>query len=260
MKKISFLLRYIHYRLKATNQHGIHSPFIFSLYNNVINQKGNYYAFERIEYLRKKLLILKREIDVTDLGTGKSGKRSIGEITSKAAKSKKYGELLFRLVNHFKPDTIVEMGTSLGISTSYLASVSPTITVVTIEGCPHTAKEAGNNFKSLQLKNIEQVVGDFKITLPAVLSQIKKDSRTLFFFDGNHQKEPTLNYFHQCLEIANENSIFIFDDIHWSKEMEDAWEGIKKQPAVTITIDLFFLGLVFFRKEQAKENFTLKMG
>ena len=259
MKKISFLLRYIHYRLKATNQHGIHSPFVFNLYNNVINQKGSYYAFERIEYLRKKLLIQKREIDVTDLGTGKSGKRSIAEITSKAAKSRKYGELLFRMVNHFKPDTIVEMGTSLGISTSYLASACPSVKVITIEGCPYTAKEAGNNFKSLQLKNVEQVVGDFKITLPPILSRIKKDSHTLFFFDGNHQKEPTLSYFQQCLEIANENSIFIFDDIHWSKAMEEAWEEIKKQPTVTITIDLYFLGFVFFRKEQAKENFTLKM-
>lgn len=259
VKKILFILRYIRYWFKAGNEHSIHSPFVFDLYNNVISQRGSYYAFNRINQLRKKLLVSKKEIEVTDLGTGKSGKRVISEIADNASKSRTYGELLFRIVNHFKPDIIIELGTSLGISTSYLASGYSGSKIITLEGCPATAKEAKKNFESLNLKNIEQVIGDFKETLPGVLSKPKiKESNTLIFFDGNHKKEPTLHYFHECLKTANEHSIFIFDDIHWSEEMEQAWEEIKKHPAITVTIDLFFLGVVFFRKEQVKEDFILK--
>lgn len=258
MKQLSFLFKYFRYWLSAKNAHGIHSPFVFELYNDVINKKGSYYAFDRIEQLRKKLLASKKEIDVTDLGAGRSGKRTIGEIASRSAKSKKYCELLFRIAYNMKPNTILELGTSLGISTSYLASADANAKVITIEGCTNTAHEAKKNIEALGLKNIESVVGNFNTELPTVLSRLPKDGCQLVFIDGNHRKEPTLNYFNHCLAYANNDSIFIFDDIHWSEDMEEAWEVIKKHPQVTVTIDLFFLGLVFFRKEQAKENFVIR--
>ena len=261
MNKILFALKYFRYWFSAKTAHGIHSPFVFALYNDVIDKKGSYYSFDKIEQLRKKLLVSKKEIGVTDLGAGRSGKRSIAEIAERSAKSRKYCELLFRIVYHFKPETILELGTSLGISTSYLASANSNSKVITIEGCPNTAAEAGKNFESLGLKNIESIVGGFDITLQQTLhSRLKtKDSKLDFvFFDGNHKKEPTLNYFKQCIEFGNNDSLFIFDDIHWSHEMEEAWGEIKKHPRVTVTIDLFFLGLVFFRKEQQKEDFFLR--
>ena len=265
MKQLTFLISYLKYRFSAKNAHGIHSPFVFALYNDVINKKGSYYSFDKIEQLRKKLLASTKKIDVTDLGAGKSGKRTISEIARRSAKSKKYCELLFRIVYHFKPGSILELGTSLGISTAYLASADPHAKVVTIEGCPNTAAEAKKNFEALGLKNIEGVVGNFDSSLGAVISQQsavgsgKPETADIIFFDGNHKKEPTLNYFKQCLEKAGNDSVFIFDDIHWSDEMEEAWEEIKIHPKVTITIDLFFMGLVFFRKEQVKENFILKV-
>jgi len=80
----------------------------------------------------------------------------------------------------------------------------------------------------------------------------------LVYFDGNHQKEPTLNYFHTCLQKAHKNSLFIFDDIHWSDGMEEAWEQIKKHDRVHLTIDLFQFGIVFFEKEMPKQHFILK--
>ena len=258
MNKVSFLIKYFKYLLSAKTPHGIHSPFVFELVNKVINKKGSYYAYEKIEKLRRKLLVSSKEIEVTDFGTGKSGKRTINEIAERSLKSKKYGQLLFRLVNHFKPTTILELGTSLGISTSYLACANPNAKVITIEGCPNISNEAKNNFESLGLKNIETVVGNFDIILSAVLCRLPTADCQLVFFDGNHKKIPTLNYFSQCLEYAHNDSIFVFDDIHWSDEMEEAWEEIKSNPLVTVTIDLFFLGLVFFRKEQAKENFIVR--
>lgn len=257
MKQLSFVLKYVKYWFSAKTAHGIHSPFVFELYNEVINKKGNYYSFDKIELLRRKLLISNREIDVTDLGTGISGKRMLREIAERSAKDKKYCELLFRLTYHFKPATILELGTSLGISTAYLASANPNAKVITIEGCPQTADEAKKNFESLGLNNIESMVGNFDDKLSVVLRQLPTADCRLVFFDGNHRKEPTLRYFNQLLEHTTNDSLFIFDDIHWSDEMEQAWEEIKSHPKVSVTIDLFFLGLVFFRKEQAKENFIL---
>lgn len=263
MKNLRFLFKYLNYLLSSNNAHGIHSPFVFSLYNDVINKKGSYYSYDKIEQLRKKLLASTKEIEVTDLGAGKSGKRTVAEIASRSAKSRKYCELLFRLVYHFKPSTVLELGTSLGISTAYLASADPKAKVITFEGCPNTAAEAKKNFESLGLKNIESVIGDFNDTLSAVLCRLPTAvpiviGSRLVFFDGNHRKEPTLNYFRQCLAHANSDSIFIFDDIHWSDDMEEAWEEIKAHPRVTVTIDLFFMGLVFFRTGQEKENFTIR--
>jgi predicted O-methyltransferase YrrM len=266
VKSISFLIKYIKYLLSAKTPHGIHSPFVFELVNEVINKKGSYYAYEKIEQIRRKLLISLKQIEVTDLGTGRSGKRTISEIAELSLKSEKYGQLLFRLAYHFKPNTILELGTSLGISTSYLASANPNAKVITIEGCPNIANEAKKNFESLELNNIESVVGNFDDALLAVLARnqkpVRKDSfgeaRSMVFFDGNHRKEPTLKYFFQCLEHAGNDSVFVFDDIHWSNEMEEAWAEIKSHPQVTVTVDLFFLGIVFFRKEQAKEDFIIR--
>jgi predicted O-methyltransferase YrrM len=262
VKKLAFLFKYIRYLLFAKNAHGIHSPFVFELYNEVINKETNYYAFDRIELLRNKLLFSKAEIDVKDLGTGRSGKRKIREIAERSAKNKKYGELLYRIVHRFKPDVILELGTSIGISTAYLASANPNAKVITIEGCPNTAAAAKKCFNALELINIQNVVGNFDTELSDIignLCQLPTANRQLVFFDGNHCKEPTLRYFTQCLELANNDSVFVFDDIHWSDEMEEAWEEIKKHPKVTVTIDLFFLGIVFFRKEQVKENFILRV-
>jgi len=258
VKQLSFLLKYIRYWFSSKTAHGIHSPFVFELYNEVINKKGNYYSFDRIEYLRRKLRISNKEIDVTDFGTGKSGKKTVSEIAEHSAKGKKYCELLFRLAYHFKPTAILELGTSLGISAAYLAFANPNAKVITMEGCPNTASEAKKNFEALGLNNIESVVGNFDVVLLAVLRQLPIANCQLVFFDGNHKKEPTLKYFSQCLQSAHNDSVFIFDDIHWSDEMEQAWEEIKSHPKVSVTIDLFFLGLIFFRKEQAKENFTIR--
>lgn len=258
MKKVFFLFRYLKYLFTSKTAHGIHSPFVFELYNEVISKKSRYYAFDKIEQLREKMLISHASINVKDLGTGTSRKKVIREIAERSVKNSKYGQLLFRIVHFFKPVAILELGTSLGISTSYLASANQNAKVVTIEGCPTTAGEAKKNFESLGLSNIECLVGDFDAVLPAALSLLQFASSHLIFFDGNHRKKPTLKYFTECLKSANANSVFVFDDIHWSEEMEEAWEEIKQHPKTSVTIDLFFIGLVFFHKKQAKEHFVIR--
>ena len=209
--------------------------------------------------LRSYLQQSNQKINCTDLGAGSlvgnKKSRQVKQLVSSSAKSKKFAQLLFRLVDHFQPEEVLELGTSLGISTAYLASANSKIKVITIEGCKEIAEKATENFKKLGLQNIEQHIGNFDDVLPKILSE--KEKVDLVFFDGNHRKEPTLNYFKQCLAKAHENSVFIFDDIYWSKEMAEAWDEIKMNERVTVTLDLFYMGIVFFRKEQVKQHFTI---
>lgn len=245
--------KYLQYYFKANNSkgHGTHSPFVFDFIIHVLNDKKEYECYSKIEAVRKELLTNKNEIEVEDFGAGSalisSNFRKINKIAASSLKRKKYAKLLFRIAKYYRLKTIVELGTSLGITTSYLASGDEDAKVFTLEGSKNIAKIAQQNFKKNSLKNIHLLQGIFEKTLPELLSQIQEVD--LLFIDGNHRKKPTLEYFESFLKKAHPNSIFIFDDIHWSQQMEEAWEEIQKHPAVTLTIDLFFIGLVFFKHD-----------
>ncbi|MES2881227.1 MAG: class I SAM-dependent methyltransferase, partial [Bacteroidota bacterium] len=162
------------------------------------------------------------------------------------------------LVKHYKSNTIIELGTSLGITTSYLATANPQAKIITIEGSAAIAEEAKNNFTQLQIKNIEQHIGNFNHLLPSVIHNLSSGS-DLAYIDGNHRYQPTIDYFHQLLANTHAHSILVFDDIHWSAEMEKAWEEIKQHPSVVCTVDIFFLGFVFFRNEfKVKRHFSIR--
>ena len=260
MSKLKFLLNYTKYRFKAGNEHSIHSPYLFEFYNDVICDENPFYVYDDIESIRAKLLLTDMEITIEDHGAGskvnKSNTRKIKDIAKNTVKAPKYGQLLFRLVNHFKPATILELGTSLGISTLYLAASNKQIKVTTVEGCPKTAKVAQINFDKIGFNNIELINDTFDHFLPNHLA--KTNALDFVFFDGNHQQEATINYFNLCVEKIHNETIFIFDDIHWSEGMTEAWEVIKKHPKVTSTIDLYFMGIVFFNPDLSKEDFVLK--
>lgn len=252
---------YIKYRLKSGHWKGfgIHSPFIFEFVNLVLREKRQYYVFPKIEAWRESLCKSQVVIEVNDWGAGSkvsnSSQRSISKIARHAALPKKYGELLFRMLERYKRRNILELGTSLGISTLYLALPNSNSRVITLEGSSTLSEFATRTFHEMNANNVELVQGHFDNTL---LKSIKKlPSLDLVFFDGNHRKEPTLSYFHRCLKNINNNSIFVFDDIHWSKEMNQAWKEIIQHPKVTVSIDIFRLGIVFFRKESDKQHFTI---
>jgi predicted O-methyltransferase YrrM len=257
------VLSYLRYWLRSGNAHGLHSPFVYGLYTTVICHDGEYKAYPQIEARRRELLRSSQSITVTDFGAGSqvsgaSGKqRRVRDIAHHAAKPPRLAQLLFRLVNHFQPSTTLELGTSLGLTTAYLAAADSRNQVITFEGCPNTSAIARETFTKLQLRNVQLVEGNLDTTLPATLARLTKPV-DFVFFDGNHRYEPTLRYFEQCLSKAHENSVFVLDDIHWSAEMEQAWEAIKANPAVTVTVDLFYVGLVFFRKKQPRQDFWLR--
>ncbi|WP_347156864.1 O-methyltransferase [Pontibacter chitinilyticus] len=259
MSSFHIATNYLLYRLRAFKLHGVHSPFIFGLYNTVIRHDGLFPAYKRVETLRKKLQQDNRPLQVTDFGAGsrlaQQRSRSIKDIARTSAKPAKDGQLLFRLVNHFQPQTIVELGTSLGLTTAYLAEARRQGQVYTFEGCPNIAQEAQKNFQKLGLKNIRLIQGNLDDTLSALLQQIQQ--LDFVFFDGNHRYAPTMRYFEACLQKHHADSVFVLDDIYWSAEMKRAWQDIKRHPQVRQTVDLFSVGLVFFRTTQLKEDFTL---
>lgn len=254
------VFQYIKYLIRSNKKgHGIHSPFVYQFVKEVVDNKDKYYLFEDIESLRAKLLLTDLEIEVTDLGAGskfqKSSKRKISKIAETALKPKKQAELLFKIAKYFKIKNAIELGTSLGISSLYLSQYSKDCQLISVEGCPNIAKVAQLNFEKLKANNITSIVGAFDEELPKIFHQNK--AFDLIYFDGNHTKEATLNYFEICLKHIHNDSIFIFDDIYWSQDMLSAWNTIKANQNVKVTIDLFHFGLVFFRKEQPKENFTV---
>lgn len=246
-------LKYFRYcRIGANSAgHGIHSPFVFEFVRHVLNDRHIYEEFQPIENLRKALLNDQTVINITDHGAGsalnKRSQQKIADISRHAAKRPVIAQLLFRIIRYFEPHTIIELGTSLGISAAYLATAMPASTVTTIEGSDAIANKARENLKKLHAGNVQVISGTFDEHLPVVLEKLMQVDCA--FIDGNHRKEPTLNYFNQILPHLSETGFMILDDIHWSREMEAAWESIKQHSQVTCTIDLFFIGLVFFRKE-----------
>ncbi|NIG57341.1 class I SAM-dependent methyltransferase [Chitinophaga sp. Cy-1792] len=253
--------KYLRYYLTAGNRHDVHSPFVFSLIEDVLRDKQERPEFGEIELLRKQLLASEGTIQVTDLGAGslvsKGNERKIADITRYAAKQPKFGQLFYRLIQHLQPKNIVELGTSMGLSSAYMAKGDPNATVYTIEGCPNIAAQAKKNFDSLHINNIQQRIGNFDTVLPELLPQLS--SLDWMYIDGNHRKEPTWNYFLEALKYVHEDTVLIFDDIHWTPDMEEVWHRIQDNEQVTCTIDLFFIGLVFFRKDlKSKQHFILK--
>lgn len=241
--------------------HGVHSPFVFSLITEVLNDNRFFYCYHTVEVLRKQLKKDDTVITLQDFGAGSRvlahRQRRVSAIAASSLKPKKYGQLLFRMVNYFQPTTILELGTSLGITTAYLASGKADAQVITLEGAAAVANIARQNFGALQLHNIQLVTGNFDDTLSGTLARLA--AVDFAFVDGNHRLEPTLRYFHLLLPAVHDGSVLVFDDIHWSREMEQAWNQIKAHNRVRLTIDLFFIGIVLFRKEnKEKQDFTVR--
>ncbi len=255
-----FFSDYLKHRLTAKSRHGTHSPFVYKLTDEVIYDFKSKTDYKIIEAQRKKLFNDESLITVTDLGAGshlnKNQTKKVKQIAKNALKSPALAQLIYRLAKDNRPQHIIELGTCLGITTAYLAKACPDADIVTIEGCPETAKVADSNFRDLGLDNIELQVGNFDVLLPGVIAGLEK--LDFVYIDGNHRKDATLNYFNWCLPKVHEGSLLIFDDIYWSAGMKEAWEEVKNHPEVTVTVDLFWIGLVYFKKGQVKEHFKIK--
>jgi predicted O-methyltransferase YrrM len=250
---------YLKFLYHSKNEHGVHSPFVFDLVTKCFYDKEKHIEYSLLKEYRKSLLQNKNTIEVKDFGAGsrvfKSNTREISKIAKTAGISRKRAELLFRIVMSFQPKTILEIGTSLGLATAALQLGNLKAEITTLEGCPNTIAIPKNHRFFENLKNISFVNTEFETHLNSL--QNTTQNLQFIYFDGNHSKQATLNYFELLLHTTTNDSVWIFDDIHWSIGMEEAWEMIKNHHKVKVTIDTFQWGMVFFRKEQEKEHFVI---
>jgi predicted O-methyltransferase YrrM len=253
---------------------------VFDLVTKCFYDNTKYPEYETLKSYRKSLLENKNTIEVTDFGASsrifKSNTREISKIAQTAGITRKNTELLFRMSRYFQPKSVLEIVTSLGLATSALSLGNEKAKIITLEGCPNTLATAKNMFQVSSFKfpnnTVEFINTEFNLffenfkpdsSLKSELAEQTLNSKPqifdLVYFDGNHSKKATLAYFEALLPTISNDSVWIFDDIHWSANMEEAWEIIKNHPKVTVTIDTFQWGLVFFRIEQEKENFVIRV-
>ena len=252
------ILSYLRFLWRSTNQHGVHSPFVYKLVTECFYDKKRYSEYSILRNHRKELIKDPELIHVRDFGAGskvfRSDVRKVSDIAKTAGIRKKRQQLLFRLVRYLQPTSILELGTSMGISTMAMALASAEATIRTVEGCSNTANKARELFEKFKIQNVAIHLSDFDTFLS------EDDSKfDLIYLDGNHSKDATISIFKRLLSKVQNDSVIIFDDIYWSREMTEAWEIIVAHPEVTVSIDTFQWGIVFFRKEQVKEHFEIRV-
>lgn len=248
-----------------TGGEGVHSPYLFYLVKMLMYDKNAYYCFDAIEQCRLEMLQSKQMLVVMDYGTGAIGaadtyQRSVENIARHSLESPQMGQLLFRFAVYLgqearRPLEIVELGTSFGITTAYLASAHSRNRVVTFEGSDEIAAIAQKNWQRLKLENITLVSGNIDDTIYNY-ARAKID---IAYIDANHTEEATIRYFRYLLPMAVEKTLFIIDDIHHSPGMQRAWRTICACPEVTTTMDIWGAGIVFFDPHYMRCHYTLRI-
>ena len=246
--------KYIKYWVGSVNQHGIHPPTLFQFVTEVMN-KQHLFKKTDVEAQRTAFKSSKEVLHFFDYGKdGEQGQRSIAQIAKRSLKKPRYARLLASACQYYKVNNVLELGTSLGITTAYLARETQQ-SVVSLEGDAGVMEHAKKAWEALGIHNVQSIVGNFDDTLGSLGDQ-KFD---LIYIDGNHRLEPTLRYFNFLLNHhTHDNTLLVFDDIHYSEQMEEAWTRIQNDLRVTSTVDLFFLGFAWINPKMTKQNFAIR--
>lgn len=267
MSKIHRIGAFIRHFLTAWNTtgEGIHSPYLFRLVRFVIRDENTFYCFADIERRREYLKACEDELDVVDFGSAGSPegthiKRRVCDIAKRQLECAKIGQLLFRIINFMgqeekRPLEILELGTSLGVTTAYLASASRKNRVMTLEGSESVLKIAQGVWRALKLENIEWQEGNIDNTL----YKCAREQLDLAYVDANHTYEATKRYVDFLLPRMTEKGIIVLDDIHYSEGMERAWEELKQDQRVTTTMDLYHVGMIFVDKHYLNRHYRIRI-
>lgn len=253
-------LRYLAFYGQAKTRYDIDSPFVSTFVQEIIEDKRTFYAFSLIHWLRRELRKDKRVLQIKDHGAGsmvaRSASRSVRHIAKHGAIHERQGRYLFRMAHFYHPSIMLELGTSLGVSSLYLALADSRQKLITVEGSADIAERAAETFYQLRLQNISLI----QDTFDQALTDIRKEKLRLdlLYLDGDHRKGSSLRYFRQSLPLLHDKSIFIIADIYWSKEMQAAWKEIKQHPKVRVAIDLFDFGVLFY-DPGVREKLDLKL-
>jgi len=260
MSKIPFLL-VLKYYWEAKTIFSAHSPFIYQFMKNVMGDKSESENLRHIELKRRDLVNSKSSIPFIEYGAGSSvgrndSKRKVSDVAKNSLSGKRQCRIMHNLVKQYDLENILEIGTSLGISTAYLAVANPNAKIITLEGNPDSANIAKTLWKELNLESINVNVGEFSNTMNKAIDEFQ--AIDMAFLDGNHRKQATIDYFNLLKPKAIQKSVFIVDDIYWSKGMNEAWNEIIQDESVALSIDLFRMGIVFFdHSVMPKQHFKL---
>lgn len=255
MKIVHRIFSWLKYQKNASSKYYLHSPLVYDFYLKVLELSVDD-SLQKIKEARKQLAKRYSLLQKYEHATNSINFTSSQILERKVAVKHKYGKLLYALSKHYQPKCIVELGTSIGISTAYLAAGNPTAKVISADANRDATAVAKDFHQQLRLNNIELLSGLFDKLLPSVLTQV--ETPCLIYIDGNHTYDATLSYFQAFLPFMRDGSILVFDDIYWSKEMTAAWHQIKQHPQVKLTIDVYQFGICFFSNEKlAKEDFVL---
>ena len=241
MLKLSLAISFLKHWSKAKTRHGVHSPFVYRLLDEVIYDFRAKTVYQEIEGLRGELLQYERKSSL---------------VNKNSLMSPRLVQLVHRLVSDLKPGNIIELGACRGISTAYLAKAAPEASVISIERYSEALGITRENLQTLNIHNVELLSGNVDELLPELIRGIPE--LDFILIDGNHSRDAILNYFKSCLPKMSNHSMMVFDDIYRNREMKSAWEEIKSNPEVSVTIDLFWIGLVFVRRAQRKEDFFIR--
>ena len=246
----------INHWLDSVDEHSIHSPFFFDFYNKVIRNK-NEPAFVDIEKTRGRLLSNHTTVTVKDLGAAslhfKDDKRSVARVAATSLNEEKQCSLFYRAAKYIEAKNILELGTSMGITTLYLSRLGKS-KVTTFEGNEAMISIAKTNFESFKQQNIELIEGNLDDTLHDYLQNPARIDFALI--DANHRYEPTIRYFNLIAKRMSDNGIIVMDDIYYSEEMARAWNELKKHDLVYGSVDLFRCGILFFDLALIKQHYT----
>lgn len=247
---------FLKFYLNARTEYNIQSPFLYEFVQHILDTKKEYYAFRWIENHRKGFLKSPLSVPDVDFGAGQNKRKykniKVRDIAKKALSSPSQCRIIFNIINHFRCQNILELGTSLGMSSSYMAAASISGNITTCEGNPHIADMAKNVHQQMGFHQVRVLTGPFEKTLEPLL----KSTTVLDFvyIDGHHKEKPTLDYFEQILRKCHNDSIIVLDDIYWSPEMTSAWNLMCQHPKVTLSIDLYDMGVLFLKKELSKQH------
>ncbi len=260
MLKPAVIINFLKHWFKAKTRHGTHSPFVYRLLDNIIYDFRAKAVYQEIEQLRNDLLHDKRRINHTESASKSDfdhlGQRAISAVAKNVLKPVRQSRLLYRLVADLKPGTIIELGASLGITSAYLAKAAPGARLISIMEFSETLAITEENLQKLDIRNVELLSGNVDELLPKILDGISELDFVLI--DANHPLDAILNYFKSCLPKMGNHSMMVLEDIYRSSAMKSAWQEIKANPEVSVTIDLFWIGLVFVRRTQRKEDFFIR--
>ncbi len=238
------------YAWRANTIFDVHAPKAFSFVGEVVEDTREFYAFAKIEAERKRLLADPTEIQLTDHGAGSRARtarrKTVAQVARQSTSPPRFGRYLFRVVEWAQAQRVLELGTNLGIGTAYLAAPLPgAAKLVSIEGDPAVLAQARITLdRSVGSRPVRLLEGTFEARLEEALAELGHVDVT--FIDGHHAEEATKRYFARIAEACHPGSVVVLDDIYWSPGMAAAWRWVREQPGVTLSLDLYRWGVVFF--------------